>query len=184
MGRAAAARLRAQRPVQRRHRHRRSDQTGHRDVPGRDRTAARRAVVRRIDAVGAQQPELLPHTDRSDHRRARAGPTGRRSIQPLLHSRRHRGDRRRRGPEAPRLPRRQDDGAAQRARRARVRRHQSHRLLDRRPLPDRDVRVRGPPHEDRLWSNARSSASSTSAPTRMPQDVRISPTARRSTSPR
>ena len=34
--------------------------------PAGHRTSTRRAVVRRIDVVGAQQPELLPHTHRSD----------------------------------------------------------------------------------------------------------------------
>ena len=78
--------------------------------------AARRAVVGPEDAVGHQQRRgphrRQPDADRPDDRQAGQGDPGRRPVQHVLHARRQVGDRRRRGAQAPRLPRPAHDGAA------------------------------------------------------------------------
>ena len=186
-GGRAAARLRAEPAVERRLRDRSRHAEGGRPLQGRHQSAARRAVVGPEDAVGHQQRRgphrRQPDADRPHDRQAGQGDRGRRPVQHVLHARRQVGDRRRRGAQAARLPRPADDGAAVLARRARVRRHQPRRLLDRRPLRDLHLRVPGQPGQDRPRrpQGARLSQALARAACRRTSALR--PTARPSTSP-
>ena len=75
--------------------------------------------------------------------------SGRRSVQHVFFAGRQVGDRRRRSAEAPRLSRSAHDGAAVLARDAALRRHQSRRLFDRRPLRDLHLRIHRHRRQDR-----------------------------------
>ena len=124
--RRPAARLRAAHPVERRLRDRSGHVQGDRQVQGRPQSAARGAVVGPAHAVGRQQrrehEQGQRDPDRSEDRQARQGDSRRRSVQHVFLAGRQVGDRRRRGDEAARLPRSEDDGAAVLDRRAAVRR--------------------------------------------------------------
>ena len=183
----AAARVRAEPPVERRLRDRSGDDEGGRQVSGRPQSAARRAVVGPEDALGRQQRRGAHRrhadADRSGDRQARQGDRRRRSVQHVLHSRWAIRDRRRRGAQAARLPRSADDGDAGLAASARVRRHQPRRFLDRRPLRDLHLRVHREPGQDRHGQPQGHRLSEAVARRHAAGHPRSRPTASSSTSP-
>ena len=157
--RRPAARVRAAHPVERRLRDRSRDVPGDRQVQGGPQSAARGAVVGPAHAVGREQrrehDQGQPDARRSEDRQGGQADPRRRSLQHVLHAGRQVGDRRRRGDEAARLPRPEDDGDAVLDRRAEVRGHQPRGLLDRRPLRDLHVRVHRAPSRRSTSSSAR-----------------------------
>ncbi len=112
--------------------------------------------------------------DRSEDREARARKTRERSVQHVLHAGRRLGDRRRRGPQAARLPQSPDHGAAVFAAHAEVRRHQPRGLRDRRQLCDLHLRVRGGLAKIDT-ANRKVLGYLKLSKGGMPQDVRVSP---------
>ena len=90
-----------------------------------------------------------PHARRPEDGQARQADRGGRSLQHVFFAGRQVGDRRRRGDEAPRLPRSENDAAAVLDRRSALRRHQSRRFFHRRQVRDLHLRIHRHRGQDR-----------------------------------
>ncbi len=97
-------RVRPRHRGQRRERHRPGHLQDHLDVPGPGPPPARRAVAGHEDALRQQRQRQRAHPHRPQDGQAGDTHPGHRPLQPLLHARRHPGDRRPREVLQPGLP--------------------------------------------------------------------------------